>query len=694
MPAPVNSRRQTLAHRALEAMRDGRPQEALDALGEACGLEGGHRPAFEALIAEAQAMDGLPLAERLMLDWALGQRHSAVRRDLAALFRANARWEHLEALNAPLAPDQLRAIALRRYAAGEYGLARKLLRSYAERAEPDSEVLRHLGLLAEDSAEMAQAEAYYRQAQAREAQAGAATRELGAYYWRHGRDAEARPWLEAAHRALPGDLELSGLLASALAGCGETAGLTALFFETLQAGAPWDTRLVAAAAELQAEPIVFSALYEALGLFAPDWRAPLAQRARGEGRPAGAPEPWEALITLPEARRLSIGLVLPGNPREPATFAAALDNLGPGAHDVVAIAPELSGANRAVAEARGVVVVTGATGNRFADIKRAAREAQGDWFMYATLGDRLPPGGARLLRRLVQRVPLNARERFFLVGQVVHLQPNGEIANLYRRVMIGPRDPRIVRVLDVSSRHVFLEDSAAPPLANRVVTLPHLQVHHHGGRLTEESPARAEALRAKLEANPDDPVLLWHAGYHAQAAGDRDAAGEFIARALAQFEARGEGRGAMAQAAHVTLASLRLRAEDLPGTLAACGDGLATFPSDPDLNAMRGLALLLTGHASEAIAPLERALSMAGWDGTSVSYKPYTGWLGELLLALAHWICGHPAYCRTRLRQARAGCASRAAFDEHLAAFCTALGRPEAVAELRRQAEPAVAAGG
>ncbi|HEY9721496.1 MAG TPA: hypothetical protein V6D47_05755, partial [Oscillatoriaceae cyanobacterium] len=441
-------------------------------------------------------------------------------------------------------------------------------------------------------------------------------------------------------------------------------------------------------AELQAEPILFSALYEALARFLPDWRAPLQSRAQGEGLPSEAPAPWDALIALPATRRLSIGLVLPGNPRDPAQFASALDNLAEAAHDVVVISPELSDDNRAVAEARGVkLLVEEATGNRFRDVKLSARASAGEWYMYASLNDRVPPGGGRLIRRMVQRMPLNLHERFFLVGQVVHLQPDGQVANLYRRVMAGPRDARITRVLDVSSRHIFLEDSAEPPLANRIVALPHLKLHHHVGHLTELSVARGERLRQKLEAHPDDPTVLWYAGFHANASGDRAEAIALLTRSLERFEAQNEGRSLMAEAAHITLASLRLRAEDLPGTLTACEQGLSSFPSDPDLNAMKGLALLLSDRADAAIAPLERALSMAGWDGTSVSYKPYTGWLSELLLALAHWRTGHPAHTKSRLTHARATCPAQTTFEEHLRTFCQAMGRPEGASELLRQSE-------
>ncbi|HEY9721221.1 MAG TPA: tetratricopeptide repeat protein, partial [Oscillatoriaceae cyanobacterium] len=223
------SKQQSLARRALAHASAGRMEAALEVLGDACGMEGGHRAAFEPLIAQAQEDGQLPLAERMMLDYARQSRSRAVHADLAALFRANARWEYLKELDTPLSPAQIRAIALRRFEAGEYGMARKLLRSYLERAEADSEVLRLLGLLAEDSHELAQAEACYRHAQALEKPPGSATLELGTFYWRHGRDAEARRWLEAALKTTPGDLHVAGLLASTRAALGEVATLPTLF---------------------------------------------------------------------------------------------------------------------------------------------------------------------------------------------------------------------------------------------------------------------------------------------------------------------------------------------------------------------------------------------------------------------------------------------------------------------------------
>jgi tetratricopeptide (TPR) repeat protein len=657
----------SLLDRALTAAD---PESALTALAEAVARPGGYRVAFEALLTRAAPVPGgIEKAEGLLVAMAQRTGDASMRSDLLRLFQANQRWACVDALGAPVPPEALKTVALAHLTRGDLARGRQRLVAHLENAPGDVDALMRLGLAERALYHPEAAEACFRRAMALAPDAPHPRAELALSLWHRRADAEALPLFEEALRGFPGDLRLGSLVASTRLALGRTDGLVPFFRAILAAGAPWDARLLEPAAQMQAEPPLaeafFTAVAEHLG---EPWAAAFRRRA-ATGQPQDAPgpdAPWAALLALPPRRTFGVAVIARG---ASPNLGRALDSLATVADELVVLDAQADPAAIAAARARPGVRVAPIN---WEDDLSAARNAgmahlHTDWMGWMPSDD-YTLNDARAMTRLLQRPTTERDGVCVFVGPLVRLL-EGEEVGRNTILFIVPLD-RALRYEGALQER--LVDTTVPRRPFRYVPFPEARVYQH---MTRESLARQAVLKRPivermLAAAPEAPTSLYAQAQLLQDEGDRAGAAAALERALEGF---GATTNMFALAAAVMLANLRLELRELPAALAVCQRALATFPDDPDLHAIAGLALLLTGRPAEARPHFAFARTREGLPASAATSGAYAGWLAELGLAVATWRLGEPG-AAAHLQRAWRMAPTPAVAAERLRAYAQLMG--------------------
>ena len=667
---------------ALDRWRSGEAEAALAGLAAAVADAGGHREPFAALIALARE-GGLEDAERLMIALAHRTADPAMRSDLRALFQANRRPARLAELAGAPAAAWLRLEAASESQAGRWVEARSRYEALLAAAPGDPDALHHLGVLARNLGDLDAAEAWLTRAIAASPAPGPSHADLGLLRWRRGDDATAIPLLETALRAFPGNLRLAGYLAEAYADAAAPERARDCLAGALRAGGPWDEeRLAAQAFELLAHPGVYAALFEAIAHAHP--ATPLAEACarrlahRAPQPREGLSAPWAAVLALREPQRVSLCMIVRD---EAAVLGRCLESARGMADELIVVDTGSSDDTVAIAERHGARVRPFAWTGDFAEARNESlRHATGDWILVLDADHMVDARCRRGFKRFWQRSTTEGGAPIAYRAQVAeHLQDDAELvhARAYH-LAVFPNDPDLRYD---GAIHEQLVDRRDPPRRLAFRPLNDLVLHHFG--YAEQALTRHRKrernmaiLQRVIAERPDDPFVRFNMALQLRAEGAHAEAIDHLRRALALA---GTARAPFVESAHILLAELLVRRRAYAEAEAACQAGLKAYPRTPDLLGMLGLCRLMGGRPAEAIAPLTQALAHHGTIGATAANPHYTGWLSELMLAMAHGQLGEAERRDAHLRRMWTLAPDRQAAVERVVHFSAALtGGPEA----------------
>ncbi|MDB5097732.1 MAG: glycosyl transferase family 2 [Cyanobacteria bacterium RYN_339] len=529
-------------------------------------------------------------------------------------------------------------------ARGDWGGARAAYERAIEADPGCAEALYRLGCLLRDQGNLDAAEPLFRRALAAEPARADVHADLGLLAWRRGDDDGALPHLERAVAAYPDNLRLAAYLAAAL---GEMEPARVVLARTLAARRDWDAaELCAVGRELLVEPATYRAWFGAIADHL-SGSAPFAARAAAPGPQdaAGLPAPWDAVLAMPEPRRVSACMIVRDEAHNLPRLLASLQ----GAYDELVVLDTGSTDDTvAIATAAGARVGHFTWIQDFAAARNACLSlASGDWIFMVDGDHELDVRSRRAMRRFLQRPPIQdgallifqARVAEHFDGDRAHEQGS------YLHVAVYPNDPD---VRYQGALHEQIGDRRVPPRPIRVLPIPDLVLHHDG--YTAEAVARHDKharnmgiLETELAARPDDPFVHYNLGLQLRAESRYADAIQHLIKAVGLTLKRGGALPPYVREAMILVAEAQLRLgrhEELAGT---CEAGLSRYPQDADLLAMAGLARLARRDPLGAIAPLERALEQAGRIATGVSNQDLTGWVTRAALAVATHLAGDAA---------------------------------------------------
>lgn len=543
-----------------------------------------------------------------------------------------------------------------------------------------------LGAIAGLQGDLARAEACYRTARELDPGALDVQAEMGMLAWRRYQDREAVDLLAPVCRAKPSNLKLASYLAEAYAALGQDEETADLFEEALRAGMPWTAaRLMKIAREINVDPTCRRGLFRAAARVSGGRVAEhLADRARGDGPLdlPDAPEPWRSLLGMPMPKRVSACMIVKN---EAEMIGRLLASVQPMVDEIIVVDTGSTDDTVAIATSFGAHIAHFAWCDDFAAARNASLAlATGDWIVIADADSEFDLASRRSLRRFLQGP---AEEKGAPLAYAVQLVDHitGDPAIVSSRSYFLAIFPNDQDLRYLGAIHEQLTDRRDPPRKLAVRSINDIICHHYGYAKAviarqDKKGRNMRILRQELARKPDDPFVRYNLALQLRLEAEFEQAIAHVDACLRLCKARTKGfKPPYLESAHILHADLHVRRGDFPAVVAACEEGLKTFPNSPDLLGRFGLGRLATNRPEAAVIPLEAALRRRGTIGASGSNADFTGWLSEALLALAHWRLGDAERCDRHLKHAWEACQNRQAMAERFTTFCILLlGSPKA----------------
>jgi tetratricopeptide (TPR) repeat protein len=313
-------------------------------------------------------------------------------------------------------------------------------------------------------------------------------------------------------------------------------------------------------------------------------------RSRAEAVLARAPSPADT-----SSRRATLSVCLITKDEEEA-LPRCLRSLKPVADQIVVVDTGSTDDTREIARSFGADVHEFTWADDFAAARNAAVEhATCDWILIVDADEELTLGSAAQLRDLLTQ-PIAGS-----VCQLITLALSRRPGRLAPDLVGHPRLFRRGEGIHFEGAiHEQLVDREGRPLDSALAT--GIVVHHHGylespAAMAERGERNLRLLAARLEAEPDNPYLLFHLGHARLGCGRIEEAVPLLKRAGELAE---EGHAFRTKA--IILLSDALRLLGRPGEAEdALRAGLASHPDHPELLCALGLILEQQDKSDQAI---------------------------------------------------------------------------------------------